>query len=91
MKKILLILIISISLTSYGKSINKEQLHNKNGVYYEINKETPYTGKAIAYYKDGQIVGKQNYKNGLENGEWIEYYENGQVKVKENYKNGLIY
>ncbi|MCS5423083.1 MULTISPECIES: hypothetical protein [Psychrilyobacter] len=63
-----------------GKSTNQEQLHYKNGVYYEINKETPYTGKVIGYYENGQIRAKSNWKDGKRNGEGIYYYENGQIK-----------
>lgn len=39
---------------SHGKSINKEQLQNRNSMYYEINNETPYTRKAIGYYENGK-------------------------------------
>ncbi len=49
-----------------GKSINKEQLQNRNGVFYEINKKTPYTGKVIGYYENRQIKEIVNLKDGLE-------------------------
>ncbi|MEI6857802.1 hypothetical protein [Psychrilyobacter sp.] len=64
MKKILLILLISFSLMSYGKSINGYQLQNKNGVYYEIDQGIPYTGETIVYYENGKIQVKENYKDG---------------------------
>ncbi|MGB6129298.1 MAG: hypothetical protein WBG30_11160 [Psychrilyobacter sp.] len=88
MKKILLILLFSISLMSYGKTINFDQLQNKNGIYYEINKETPYTGTVISYYETGQIKLKRNYKNGKKDGEWIFYDENGEIDRRKNYKIG---
>ena len=52
MKKILLILLFNISLMSYGKDINFNQLQDRNGIYYEINEEIPYTGKVIDYYEN---------------------------------------
>lgn len=91
MKKILLILIVSMSLISCGEpeqSINREQLQERNEVKYEVNQETPYTGKVIDYYENGQIQSKENYKDGKLNGERITYYENGQIEYKENYKGG---
>ncbi|MCS5421444.1 toxin-antitoxin system YwqK family antitoxin [Psychrilyobacter sp. S5] len=88
MKQLLLILIISISLMSYGKTIDKEQLQTRNGVYFETNQETPYTGEAIAYYENGKIKFKGSYKDGLRKGEWIAYNENGKIKAKANFKDG---
>ncbi len=91
MKKILLMisisLMISVSLISYGKS----QLKYTNGIGYKINKEIPYTGKAITHYENGKIAVKGYFKDGRRNGEWIDYYANGKIKLKENYKNGIRY
>ncbi|MCS5420536.1 MULTISPECIES: hypothetical protein [Psychrilyobacter] len=60
MKKILLILLISFSFISCGKperSISRDQLQRRNGVHYEVNQLTPYTGEVII--KMGKLVPKQ--------------------------------
>ena len=90
MKKILLILLISFSLISYGKSINKDllQFNYSDFSYHEIDKEIPYTGEWIGYYENGEIKYKGNYKGNSKNGESVWYYKNGQIKAKLNYKNG---
>lgn len=89
MKKILLILIISISLTSYGESIMEYRLQNRNDVWYEIDKQIPYTGEALGYYENEKLQFKKNYKDGKLNGISIWYYENGQIRGKRNYIDGL--
>lgn len=81
---------ISISLISYGKSINFNQLQDRNGAFYEVNQQIPYTGEVINYYENGKIETKANFKDGKKEGELIGYYENGQIKGKRNYKNGKL-
>ncbi|MCS5422613.1 MULTISPECIES: toxin-antitoxin system YwqK family antitoxin [Psychrilyobacter] len=86
MKKIILILVISIGLMSYSKSIN--QLHNKNiklrRHFYNKFADTEVT----AYSKNRKVIYKGHYKNGKKDGEWITYYKNGKIKSKEIYKDG---
>ena len=89
MNKILLRLMCSLGLMSDEKSINVDELEDIRGVFYEINKENPYTGKVNIYYESGEIKIKGNYENGVMNGESIIYYESGQVKSRQNYKDGL--
>ncbi|WP_028855992.1 hypothetical protein [Psychrilyobacter atlanticus] len=73
MKKILIILIISISLTCYGKTINRSYLQNRYGTFYEIDQKNPYTGEATFYYENGKVELQENYKN-------------GKIKSKTKYK-----
>ncbi|NDI79316.1 MULTISPECIES: hypothetical protein [Psychrilyobacter] len=89
MKRILLILVISISLMSYGKSINKKQLQNRNGVFYEVNQLIPYTGKKVYYYKNGQIQIKAKFKDGKIE-DVISYSKSGSILVKTNDRYGKI-
>lgn len=90
MKKLLLILILSISLTSYGRIVNKEELEYKNRMFYEVKEGVPYTGKVINHYKNGQIRDKATYKNGKLNGELIKYHENGKPIHIKFYKDGKL-
>ena len=63
--------------------LNFDDLLEKDGLYYEINSDVPFTGEVT-----GSVVG--NFKNGKPEGEWIEYYENGGLLSKGNYKNGEL-
>ena len=47
-------------------------------------------GKWLAFYPNGQLRYKHNYKDGKYDGERVEYYENGQLKDKINYKEGAL-
>lgn len=89
MKKILLILVISISLMSYGKEINKKQLQNRNGVFYEVNQSIPYTGKKVYYYKSGQIQIKAKFKDGKIE-DVISYSKSGSILGKIKDRDGKI-
>ena len=90
MKKILLILILGINLMGYGKEINEKQLKYKNGSYYEINREIPYTGSVLSHYESGEIKSKKYYRNGKKEGKWVGYYKNKNIFWEKNYKNGKL-
>ena len=40
------------------------------------------------YFKNGELKGEGNYKNGKKDGLWKLYFENGELKGEGNYKNG---
>lgn len=90
MKKILFTI---AALVLFANCMNKEidisQKQIRNGVVYTINQETPYTGKVIGKYENGQIKIKENFKNGKYDGEQLSYFENGQIKEKINFENGV--
>ena len=73
------------------RELDYSKLQERNEVYYVVNEDKPFNGKAIAYYENGQIERKGNYENGELDGEYIVYYENGQIGVKSNYKNGELH
>lgn len=73
---------ISISLMSYRKSINQNQLTQRK--FKDRFKNTKVTG----YCENGKVMYKGNYKNGKKNGKWITYYKREKIKSKEVYKDG---
>lgn len=85
MKKILLILTITISSISYLKSVDQKQLEIKPKKHF---KDKFTNAKVIAYCEGGKVMYKGSYKNGKKDGEWISYYKGGKIKLKANYKNG---
>ena len=61
MRKLLPILCLLI-IASCSKEINKDQLVERQGIYYEINSQTPFSGRVVAYHDNGQL----NFKNNLQ-------------------------
>ena len=77
-------------IASCSKEINEDQLVKREGIYYEINSQTPFSGRVVAYHKNGQLEGKVIFKDGKRNG-FMEYYsENGELHGKYCYKNDEI-
>ncbi len=88
MKKVLVLccafLIISSLLScAYSKEIEESKLQERNGVYYEINQETPYTGIVYSNYDNGQRELETTVKDGKIKGRSTLWYKNGQ-KQQEN-------
>lgn len=69
--------------------VNYNDLQDRNGVKYEINQSTPFTGLAKFYFPNGEVKALFNYVNGINEGPQKVYYETGQVKISSNYTNGL--
>ena len=87
MKKVFTLTCLLI-LSSCAKEIPSDQLVKRQGLFYEINTTTPFTGRTVSYHQNGQLRSKANYKNGKYDDLREIYFENGQLKSKENYKNG---
>lgn len=58
--------------------IDHSKLNRRNGVYYEINSNEPFTGRSIQWYMVGDvpisIKKKLGFKDGLLHGEAVAYY-----------------
>ena len=87
MKK-LLILTMLVAIGGCSKEVPREQIVMRNGLAYEVNSQTPFTGIAVDYYENGQLEYKENFKDGRRNGRTEFYYENGQLQYEWNYKDG---
>ena len=89
MNKILIILSF-VLLTSCGpKDVPYKNLVTRQGITYEVNSETPFTGSQVGYWSDNQLGSKQNYKDGEPEGLREHYYKNGQLKDNGNFKDGV--
>ena len=75
-------------LTSCSDINSASSLVSRNGLKYEINSQTPFTGQYIAYYNNGKKKTESNIADGKENGLVTWWYENGQKELEENYKFG---
>lgn len=77
-------------LTSCGKPVDLMDLQNRNGVFYSVNSQTPFSGKFYLNFKNGKVQEEGALKNGLLQGKFAAYYPNGQVKVQTAYNDGKI-
>jgi antitoxin component YwqK of YwqJK toxin-antitoxin module len=85
MKNLLPILFVLI-ISSCSKEVPSDQLVERDGIYYEVNSQTGFTGTSISYYENGQLWEKITYTNGELDGVHERYYENGQLKYRINFK-----
>ena len=72
------------------KLVEESSLNFRNDKYYPVNSNTPYTGKIVTYYKNGQFEENRSYKDGKLDGVSKWYYENGQLEYSKNYKDGKL-
>ena len=70
-------------------TIRVSDLTEKDGKYYELGHDNPYTGRVIGKFYDGQIRSEAHYKNGLKDGKEINWYSNGNLRKEFEYKNGM--
>ena len=87
MKKLVVVL-CALLVCSCTKELSSDQLFEINGLSYEANSQTPFTGRVIDFHENGQLERKEFYKDGFEDGPWEFYYADGQIKKKESYKDG---
>ena len=93
MKKLPVLLCVFLLSACAPSEVPYDKLLERNGLKYEINSQTGFTGVATVYYENGQLDTKATYKDGKLNGIYEEYYEDGQLSWKQTYKdekpNGL--
>jgi len=88
--KILIILSLVLLVSCSSKEIPYENLVVRQGVHYEVNSQTPFTGVSVEYHENGQLNNRTSYKDGKKDGVDEQYYENGQLRLKGNYKDDKI-
>ncbi len=71
-------------------AVDWSKLRVRDGVTYLPNEETPFTGRAESFYKEGQKSSEGNYNGGKMQGLWTLWYENGQKCEEQNWKDGEL-
>ncbi len=88
----LLVLLVSLPLLLGGcggeKSVNMEELVERQGIWYLVNSEKPFTGKSVSLHANGQKYLERNYKDGKQEGLDVCWWYNGQRQIEVNYKDG---
>jgi antitoxin component YwqK of YwqJK toxin-antitoxin module len=86
MKNKYFLLLLPILLFSCSeKEIEYQNLQERNGLVYQVNKDKPYTGKTSQKLTDGTLILLGGFNKGKKNGEWIEFARNGQKLKVQNY------
>ncbi len=80
-------LIIVVSCTE-EKTISMNDLRSTNGIHFEENSTTPFSGKAIGYFKNGDLKQVTYFKNGKGEETSTRYYKNGKKQFEINLKEG---
>ncbi len=89
MKKILFCAGILLILNACSsEKVNFSQLQDRNGLFYLVNKDKPFSGD-VASYVNGKVEFEGKIENGLREGPWVYYYPSGQKKAEGSYKEGF--
>jgi len=86
MNKIYIFFGLVLLVSCAPNEVPSKNIVERNGIKYEVNSQTSFTGISVSSYKDGQLESKETYKNGQLHGLYESYYENGQLQYKRNYK-----
>ena len=85
----LLLIIVTLPLLLGGcgeKSVNVEELEEREYITYLKGSDTPYTGKAFTLYNNGKM--ETNFKDGKEHGLKTMLYKNGKKGLWAHFKDG---
>lgn len=72
----------------FSKDKVVDYLQQKNGIFYEVNAEQPFTGKLLEKNRNGQKRYEGNFENGKPYGLTTWWHENGQKRFEGNFENG---
>ncbi len=88
MKQLLLTMVLVLSLVSCSEQeIDMQQLQNRNGLFYVVNEDKPYSGKAVDFYENGQLKVEAVFVDGQQN-KILNWLENGQQTLEWNSEHG---
>ncbi|QVY66904.1 hypothetical protein [Polaribacter sp. Q13] len=81
MKKILTnVILIFITLASQAQ-VKKIELENRNGKYYEIGKEIPFTGESYTFYSENKKETFTEFTDGELNGEMKKWLKEKKMVI----------
>jgi len=64
------------------------EIQTIDNIAYQLDSDTPYTGKCNMYYDDGSKLSEGYYKNGKEDGMWVSWNTDGHKCSESNHKDG---
>ena len=92
MKNTLLVLLSLIMIVSCSvKEVTADKIVEREGLFYEINTVTPFTGLIVGNNEQGEMVFRNSVKKGIFEGPSEYFHDNGQVMFKDNYYQGKLH
>ena len=89
--RLLAIAIILFSAAGCGqKEVDIHRTVTRGGLRYEVNSETPFTGRAFSCWPNGQKGSETEYRDGKEHGLTVFRYENGEKKSEGEWREGKL-
>lgn len=88
MLRIFSVLLLALFLATSGcgtTTVDFDQLEKRDGLFYQIDSETPYTGTAIQRHENGKKKIEGSFKDGKEVGIWILWDEYGNREKGFNF------
>ena len=68
--------------------ITNDELEDRNGIAYEVDQATPFTGLGQDFHSNGQKQSEVNYKDGVRHGVRTDWYKNGNKWLEMKFKDG---
>jgi len=84
----LTLVLVLFAISCSGREINSGKLQERNGIYYAINEEDPYSGTVIDMYENGQMNLKKSFKDGILDGTYKSWFRDGQKHYTKKYSKG---
>ena len=89
MNKILIILsVVLLAACSPKEFPPSHDLVERDGIFYEGDSETPFTGTRKKFHPEGQLEREANFTDGKKEGLSTYYHPDGQLKIEGNWKDG---
>ena len=70
------------------QTVDGSTLYTRDGLWYDGDSETPFTGVLVDKYPNGQKMVELHFKDGKEEGLSTEWYANGQKQLEGTSKDG---
>ena len=90
-KNLIYVLCVYFSCTIAASRVPQSQLYKDQGVWYNINNNSPFNGIAYKISKHSNIVVQQiSYIDGVEWGKYYEWWPSGIKKIEGTYRAGFM-
>ncbi len=63
-------------------------LEKRGNTFFKKKTNEPFTGILKNFYPDGQVQLIDNFKDGMQHGEYISYHQNGEILLKGYFQDG---
>ena len=87
MKRLLGLLLV-MGMVGCGKTVDASKLVERDGLMYEGDSETPFTGTVVSKHENGQNWSEVIYEDGKQEGPFTAWHENGKKWQEATYKDG---